>query len=178
MTIPLETMQMARRKSTASTASGAEPRSSGSGSSETVDPGLPLLAPPYSMSPDGIFMEKMSAAGPVTVQLTNFTAKIVADIEWDNGVDSVRHFEVVARPNGSAPGEDLLLFRPSILDRWVGYLRGLVQTPLSSRGPGKMHAEQQSSSSHGRCGTERSSPTRAWRKLETGNGSFFIREVR
>ena len=54
----------------------------------------PLLAYPYSMTPQGIFRQKMLKGGPVTERLANFAAVITADVVFDNGADEVRHYEI------------------------------------------------------------------------------------
>lgn len=51
----------------------------------------------YEESEGGLVWNRMTSNGPVSVRLTNFTAKILADIGRDDGVETTRMFEVEAR---------------------------------------------------------------------------------
>jgi len=63
-------------------------------------PGRPLDNP-YVMMPNGIYLLKATNDGPpVRVPLTNFTAKIVADLAEDDGVDIRRSFGIEATLHG------------------------------------------------------------------------------
>jgi hypothetical protein len=55
---------------------------------------------PYRMDDGGITWVKRTSDGPVSVPLTNFTAKIVADIVEDDGVEERRSFAVEATLRG------------------------------------------------------------------------------
>jgi hypothetical protein len=55
---------------------------------------------PYRETENGIVWVKATRDGTTEVRLTNFTAKIVADISEDDGVEVVRRFEMDATLNG------------------------------------------------------------------------------
>ncbi len=57
---------------------------------------------PYGATDHGIFYYKPTSEGTQPVQLTNFAATIVADVTEDDGVESVRQFQIEATLNGSA----------------------------------------------------------------------------
>ena len=54
----------------------------------------------YQMDDDGIYWTKATGEGPVTVQLTNFAAEIVGEIERDDGAERTRTFELEAHHRG------------------------------------------------------------------------------
>ena len=51
---------------------------------------------PYRSTPTGMIYLKATNNGPVPVLLTNFTANIVADVVYDDGVESSHTFEIEA----------------------------------------------------------------------------------
>ena len=55
------------------------------------------LACPYEATAVGLLWNKPTGDGSVPVQLTNFTASIVSDIERDDGAEVTRAFEIEAR---------------------------------------------------------------------------------
>jgi len=55
---------------------------------------------PYRETPLGIFWERSTQAGSAEIQLTNFTAKIVADVAQDDGAEVQRYFEIASRLKG------------------------------------------------------------------------------
>jgi uncharacterized protein DUF927 len=55
---------------------------------------------PYRATPEGLVWERTTPDGPVPVPLTNFTAKIIADVIEDDGAESRRRFEIEATLNG------------------------------------------------------------------------------
>ena len=62
--------------------------------------GIKRRTGPYKMTDTGIVHRKKTKDGTVEVPLTNFTAKIVADIAEDDGVETRRTFEIEARLHG------------------------------------------------------------------------------
>jgi hypothetical protein len=56
----------------------------------------------YLASAQGLFLLKSMAAGapPIKVPVANFSARIVTEIQRDDGVDATREFEIEARLNG------------------------------------------------------------------------------
>ena len=56
---------------------------------------------PYEMTENGIFWEKENAGGTTITPLTNFRARIVSDIERDDGRDTSRTFRIKAGINGT-----------------------------------------------------------------------------
>ena len=59
-----------------------------------VPPNLAL--PRYEATPAGMIWRKQTKDGPVEVPLSNFTARIVADVTEDDGVETRRFFDVEA----------------------------------------------------------------------------------
>jgi len=55
---------------------------------------------PYRATPEGLVWDRPTPDGPVPVVLTNFTAKIVADVVEDDGAEIRRRFEIEATLNG------------------------------------------------------------------------------
>ncbi len=55
---------------------------------------------PYSEKENGIFWNKITKEGEVTVCLTNFTAQVVCDIKEDDGLETRRIFEIEAHLKG------------------------------------------------------------------------------
>lgn len=55
---------------------------------------------PYRQTRAGLVWLKPTASGPVATPLTNFTAKIVADVAEDDGAEVLRRFEIEAAVNG------------------------------------------------------------------------------
>lgn len=55
---------------------------------------------PYEMNDRGIIWNKVLKYGPVSIPLTNFSARIVAEVEEDDGAEVVRRFEIEAKLNG------------------------------------------------------------------------------
>ena len=55
-----------------------------------------LALPPYEATPAGMIWRKPTKDGPVETRLSNFTAKIVADVTENDGVETRRFFEVEA----------------------------------------------------------------------------------
>ena len=55
-----------------------------------------LASPPYEATPAGMIWRKPTKDGPVETRLSNFTAKIVADVTENDGVETRRFFEVEA----------------------------------------------------------------------------------
>ena len=53
-----------------------------------------LVLPRYEATPAGMIWRKQTKDGPVEVPLSNFTARIVADVTEDDGVETRRFFEV------------------------------------------------------------------------------------
>lgn len=62
---------------------------------EVVEPGW--RAPHYNTTDEGLFWNKPTQNGTVSVQLTNFSARIVAQVVHDDGVERRRSFEIEAR---------------------------------------------------------------------------------
>ena len=56
--------------------------------------------PPYRATEHGLVHLKATKEGPVPVPLTNFTARIVAEIERDDGAETHRWFEIAAHHQG------------------------------------------------------------------------------
>jgi hypothetical protein len=86
-------------------ANGKFPRKSTNGAAAPHDLAVPLplhnvVSYPYGVTAEGISMVKETPSGPVTKQLTNFAASIVADTVLDNGVDHARQFEIEATQGG------------------------------------------------------------------------------
>jgi hypothetical protein len=52
---------------------------------------------PYRATPGGLIWDKPSQNGATPVPLTNFSARIVADVAEDDGAEVKRHFEIEAR---------------------------------------------------------------------------------
>jgi 3'-5' exonuclease len=52
---------------------------------------------PYRAAPGGLIWDKPTQNGSVPIPLTNFTARIVADVAEDDGAEVKRHFEIEAR---------------------------------------------------------------------------------
>ena len=67
-----------------------------------AEPTLTGEAPRYLHTPQGLLWVKRTREGIVPVSLTNFSAKIVADITRDDGVEQSRLYEVVAEANGKS----------------------------------------------------------------------------
>ena len=65
------------------------------GSSDSVDDSIP-----YYATDRGLYWRRPTRDGETSVQLTNFTAKIVADITYDDGAEQTRTFEVETTLNG------------------------------------------------------------------------------
>lgn len=61
------------------------------------DPEAAAESIPYTVRKDGLFWLKPTANGQVPVHLTNFNARIVADVTHDDGVETRRAFEIEAR---------------------------------------------------------------------------------
>ena len=57
------------------------------------------LGNPYRVTPNGLLYLKPTRNGTVLVPLSNFSAQIEADVSEDDGVESRRFFEIVARLN-------------------------------------------------------------------------------
>jgi hypothetical protein len=55
---------------------------------------------PYEVGPGGIVWHRQTRDGPVDVQLSNFTARIISDVTEDDGVETTRAFELEAALNG------------------------------------------------------------------------------
>ena len=55
-----------------------------------------LVLPPYDATERGMIWRKPTNDGPVEIRLSNFTAKIVADVTENDGVETRRFFEVEA----------------------------------------------------------------------------------
>jgi len=55
---------------------------------------------PYHAVPSGLYYTKSTKDGPVTVFLTNFTARIAADVTEDDGVESRHSYEIEAKLKG------------------------------------------------------------------------------
>ena len=55
---------------------------------------------PYRATPAGLIWDKPTKNGPIPTQLTNFTAKITADVMEDDGAEVQRRFEVEAALEG------------------------------------------------------------------------------
>lgn len=55
-----------------------------------------LVLPHYEATEGGMIWRKPTKDGPVETRLSNFTAKIVADVTEDDGVETRRFFEVEA----------------------------------------------------------------------------------
>jgi Domain of unknown function (DUF3854)/Domain of unknown function (DUF927) len=53
-------------------------------------------ANPYRTTPEGLLWDRPTPDGPTPVPLTNFTAKITADVAEDDGVEVRRRFEIEA----------------------------------------------------------------------------------
>ncbi len=67
-----------------------------------VAPQLKLrTADPYRETPDGIVHDRPSRDGPYTVCLTNFRARIVGDVAYDDGAEAIRVYEMEATLNGN-----------------------------------------------------------------------------
>ena len=75
-------------------ASGENNRKSESEHQEGQRP--PRRVSPYATTPDGLIWLKPTKEGAVPVPLTNFLARIVAEVERDDGVERTRHFEIEA----------------------------------------------------------------------------------
>ncbi|MBX3387412.1 MAG: bifunctional DNA primase/polymerase [Phycisphaeraceae bacterium] len=58
---------------------------------------------PYKAVPAGLVYLKPTKDGPVETQLTNFSARIIADVTHDDGVETARRFEIEGRVNNGAP---------------------------------------------------------------------------
>lgn len=58
------------------------------------------LPNPYRENQRGLVWEKSTKDGPVPVQLTNFTARIIGDVVEDDGAEQWRRFEIEAELNG------------------------------------------------------------------------------
>ena len=52
---------------------------------------------PYRATPGGLIWDKPTQNGATPVPLTNFSARIVADVAEDDGAEVKRHFEIEAR---------------------------------------------------------------------------------
>jgi hypothetical protein len=52
---------------------------------------------PYRAAPSGLIYEKPTQNGATPIPLTNFSARIVADVSEDDGAEVKRHFEIEAR---------------------------------------------------------------------------------
>src|SRR5215212_1998412 len=52
---------------------------------------------PYRVTPGGLIWDKPTQNGSVPTPLTNFTARITADVSEDDGAEVKRHFEIEAR---------------------------------------------------------------------------------
>src|SRR5215208_5629429 len=52
---------------------------------------------PYRAAPGGLIWDKPTQNGSVPIPLTNFSARIVADVAEDDGAEVKRHFEIEAR---------------------------------------------------------------------------------
>jgi len=57
-------------------------------------------AQPYRATPSGLIWDKPTQNGPIPTRLTNFTAKITADVVEDDGAEVQRRFEVEAALGG------------------------------------------------------------------------------
>jgi hypothetical protein len=55
---------------------------------------------PYRATPDGLIWDKPTQSGAIPTPLTNFTAKITADVVEDDGAEVQRRFEVEAELEG------------------------------------------------------------------------------
>jgi hypothetical protein len=55
---------------------------------------------PYKATDDGLIWSKTTKDGPAPIQLTNFRARIVADIYEDDGIDTNRAYAIEAQLNG------------------------------------------------------------------------------
>ena len=51
---------------------------------------------PYLDTPEGIVWMKPTQGGPIPTRLTNFTAKILADIVKDDGIETQTTFQIEA----------------------------------------------------------------------------------
>lgn len=56
---------------------------------------------PYEMHTNGLVWHKPTKDGPTPVPLTNFTAKIIGDVVWDDGAERSQVFEIEATSAGS-----------------------------------------------------------------------------
>ena len=73
----------------------AEPWEPAEGSEDAVDDDHP-----YRASQTGLVWLKHTKEGLVEMPLTNFTAKIVADVAEDDGAEVLRRFEIEATLHG------------------------------------------------------------------------------
>ena len=64
------------------------------------DSGAADGAATYEQRDSGLFWLKSTRSGPIPIQLTNFKAKIVADVEEDDGLEVHRAFEIDASLSG------------------------------------------------------------------------------
>jgi hypothetical protein len=72
-----------------------------SGTDATCMPG-PRPAPcPYRSTPEGLLWSRPTGGGPVNVRLTNFGARITAEVLEDDGAEVRRRFEIEASLNGA-----------------------------------------------------------------------------
>jgi uncharacterized protein DUF3854/uncharacterized protein DUF927 len=76
--------------------------------SEHAVPGVPSppagQGHPYRATRDGLFWQRPTKDGSIDLRLTNFAARVVADIAEDDGAEVRRRFEIEARINGSRSG--------------------------------------------------------------------------
>ena len=62
--------------------------------------GLAPTEAPYTSTPHGLYFLKETKDGTIPVALTNFTARIAADIRYDDGVETRRSLEIEANLGG------------------------------------------------------------------------------
>ena len=75
---------------------------------------------PYHAVPSGLYYTKSTKDGPMSVFLTNFTARIVADVTEDDGVETRHSYEIEAKLKGRS-------FRFTVPSAQFGGLRWVAE---------------------------------------------------